>query len=168
MEITLNPFAKKNPRSIAVVNKLSVLISKNSLRCLYFRFVYPHIIYSVEVRGKSNPTKLRRLRRLLDKCLKILSNSRINSPFIKLNLLNFDQAYEYFSLIQIYKYYVPGIGSYFKEKICDNQTTHNYTTRFASNKNLVLPLVHSSKIYNSFFLNALKLWNDLPVLIKNE
>ena len=48
------------------------------------------------------------------------------------------------------------------------RTAQNYTTRFASNQILVHPLIHFSKVYNSFFLNGLKLWNDLPVLIKNE
>ena len=56
----------------------------------------------------------------------------------------------------------------FQRKFGSNQTAHNYSTIFASNRNLVHPLVHSSKMFKSFFSNAFKLCNDLPVLIKNE
>ena len=108
-------------RSVAVINKLATFIPKNSLRCLHFSLVYPHVIYSAEVCCKTNSTKLRRVRSLLGKCLKILNNSRTDNPYFKINPVIFDQVYEYFSLIRIYKYYVPGIGSYFKEKFCDNR-----------------------------------------------
>ena len=129
--------------------------------------MYPHVIYSVEVCGKSNPTKHKSFRSLLDKCLKNLSSSRIDNPYIKINLLKFDQVYEIF-LIRIYKFYVLGSGTYFKEIFCGNQTTHNYITGYASNHNFVHPLVQSSKMFISSFLNALKLWNDMPVLNKND
>ena len=68
----------------------------------------------------------------------------------------------------IYKYNVLGIGSYIKEKLCDHQTAHDYTTLFASNKILIHSLIHSFNMYNNFFSNFLKHWNDLLVLIENE
>ena len=155
---------QKVRNSIAAINKLSTFVPKNSLRCLCFSLVSSHVIYSVEVWGKTNPTKLRSLRRFLVKCLKTLSNSGLGYPYIKLNLLKLAQVYEWISSIWFYKKYVLGIGSYLKKKFCSTQTAHNCTARFVSDQKLVHPLVHSSKIFDSYFSNVLKLWNDLTVL----
>ena len=70
----IDSVCKKVRESIAVINKLSTSIHKKSLSCIYARIVYSHVIYSVEVWGKTNPTKLRRLRRRLYKCLKTKLN----------------------------------------------------------------------------------------------
>ena len=48
-----------------------------------------------------------------------------------------------------------------------NQVAHSYRTRFATNENINHPAVHSSKVFCSFFYNAMLLWNSLPVSAKH-
>ena len=58
------------------------------------------------------------------------------------------------------------LGPYFRDKFQIRVTEHQYNTRFSINQNLLHPAVHSSKIFNSFFYNAIRYWNTIPVTAK--
>ena len=68
-------------------------------------FIYPHIIYCVEVWGNSIKTKLGRLRYLQNKCLQLIGKeaSFVPSLFKTYNILPFDNVYKYFVLIRFFQ-----------------------------------------------------------------
>ena len=59
------------------------------------------------------------------------------------------------------------LGPYFKDKIEICSTENHYNTNFSLTQNLLQPNVHSSKVFNSFFYNAISLCNTIPVTVKN-
>ena len=101
------PFEKKNLNFNYCNQQTFTLIPENTLGCLYFSLVYPYAIYSIEVWGKSNLTKLGILRRLLDKYSKILSNLRFGNQYIKFCPLIFDKVCDHFYLIRFYTCFAP-------------------------------------------------------------
>ena len=157
----------KISRNIGFINKLSHFIPKNPLRCLYYSLIYPHLTYAIEAWGNSSKTKLSRLRRLLDRCLKILGKESNDSTYHGLKLFTLNEIYQFFTFIRIFKYYSSGLGNYFRYKFSMNQVAHSYRTRLATNENINHPAVHSSKVFCSFFYNAMLLWNSLPVSAKH-
>ena len=162
----INLVCNKISRSIGVIKKVSDYLPQTALRSLYYTLVYPHVIYAIEVWGSSSQTQLNRLRRLLDKCLKIICEATRNDNRVDIRFLNFDQIYKYFCLIRIFKYYTMNLGPYFKDKFEVSSTEHQYNTRFSLNRNLLHPNVRSSKVFNSFFYNSIRFWNTIPVSAK--
>ena len=157
----------KVSRNIGFMKKVSHIIPNKPLRCLYYSLVYPHLTYAIEAWGNSSKTKLSRLRRLLDRCLKILGSTRNNATYRDLKLFTLNEIYHFFTLIRIFKYYNFGLGRYFRHKFSMNQVRHNYHTRFSLNENINHPAIHSSKVFCSFFYNATLFWNRLPVSAKH-
>ena len=48
----------KVSKSIGIINKIRSLLDKNTLRNLYFTFIYPYLIYCIEIWGNTNDTHL--------------------------------------------------------------------------------------------------------------
>ena len=48
----------KISKSIGIINKTRNLLDKNTLRNLYFIFIYPYLIYCIEIWGNTNDTHL--------------------------------------------------------------------------------------------------------------
>ena len=67
--------------NIGLIKKLSHIILKKPLRCLYYSLIYPHLTYAIKAWGNSSKTKLFRLRRLLYRCLEILGSTRNDATY---------------------------------------------------------------------------------------
>ena len=61
---------------------------------LCYTIVHPHIIYGIEGWGNSCRTQLATLRRLMKKCLRILTYDVFNIENIESKFLNFDHLYK--------------------------------------------------------------------------
>ena len=48
----------KISKSIGIINKTRNLLDKNTLRNIYFTFIYPYLIYCIEIWGNTNDTHL--------------------------------------------------------------------------------------------------------------
>ena len=48
----------KISKSIGIINKTRNLLDKNTLRNLYYTFIYPYLIYCIEIWGNTNDTHL--------------------------------------------------------------------------------------------------------------
>ena len=81
----------KPRRSVGNIKKF-VFIPKSALRSLLYSLVYPHVIHSIETRGSTNHTQLGRLKRLLDKCLNILSNAQPDNSYSQLKIMKFNNT----------------------------------------------------------------------------
>ena len=52
-----------------------------------------------------------------------------------------------FCLIRDFKFYVLGIGNYFKETNSGVETKHNHNTSIVEKRNLIDPIVRASEIF---------------------
>ena len=82
------------------------------------------------------------------------------------NIFNYDRAYQYFSLIKMYKILNTDNHLYFKNKIRSFQHGHNFQTRLSNTNFLTIPRMNFSKCQRSFLNSALHDYNKLPLQIK--
>lgn len=152
-----------------LLKRLSYSIPKKVLRNLYSAIIYPYITRDIETWGDSSSTDLRRLRTLMDKCMKILSgtNNINDNSYKSLKLLKFDDVFSYFCLVRFYKYYRLEYSEYFEERANSLVIQHTYRTRSATNQILNQPRMRLSKTSHSFFKNAIQKWNSLPADLRN-
>ena len=76
-----------------MVKKVSDYLPQNSLRSSYYTIVYPYVISAIEVCGSSRQTQLKKLRRSLGKCLRIICKATRNDTPVEMKTLSFVQLY---------------------------------------------------------------------------
>ena len=131
----------KTSRSSSVLSKLAYYVPQPILRKLYRTMIYPHLNYGIEIWGNSCKTGIKRLQRIRNKCIKIISsiNTCEFSDYASLILMSFKYVHEYFSLIRFFNYYKLNESQNFKTKIENYQTNHSYSTRHSIALNLNCP-----------------------------
>ena len=98
----------KISKSIGIINKIRKFLDKNTLRNLYFTFIYPYLIYCIEIWGNTHNTYLLPLIKLQKKCVRIITFSHYleyTEPLFKqLDILNFTQRISFimFKIFPIY------------------------------------------------------------------
>ena len=74
---------------------------------LYFAFVYPHLLYGIEIYGNTRKSYISKLEILNNKILRILQNKSIRTPVIELyksyNTLSLSQLHDYQILLFVHK-----------------------------------------------------------------
>ena len=80
----------KISKSIGIIKKIRNLLDRNTLRNLYFTFIYPYLIYCLEILGNTNDTHLNPIVKI--KSIRTISFAHYldgTSPLFKrLNILN--------------------------------------------------------------------------------
>ena len=97
----------KTSKSSSVLSKLAYYGPQTILRKLYQTMIYPHLNYGIEIWGNSCKTGIKRLQRIQNKYIKIISSTNTCEPSdnASLKLMHFKHVHEYFSLIRFFKYY---------------------------------------------------------------
>ena len=82
----------KISKSIGIIHKTRTFLDINTLSNLYFTFIYPYLIYCIEIRGNSNYSHLNPIIKIQKKGIRAISfahNLDPTSPlFRRLNFLN--------------------------------------------------------------------------------
>jgi len=154
----------------SIFYKIRDQVNTDVLRMIYFAFVHPHILYSIEIYGNTYQTYLSKLLILNNKLLRILQNQSIRTPVGNLyrtfNTLPIPLMHEYRILNFVHTFInnrdkLPDIFvSYFVE----NRYIHYYDTR--KKCDLHLTNVQSSIGKKSISNKGCSLWNKLPNEIK--
>ena len=110
-------------------------------------------MHGIKVWGSSCRTQLASLRRLTDKCLKILSYDVFNIENNESRFLNSDHLYNYFCLIRVFKCIQCGTNDHFSDRFSELVSTHTFQTWFSVNKKLNYPRIVCSQYYKSFVYN---------------
>ena len=63
----------KISKSIGIINKTRTFLDKNTLRNLYFTFIYPYLIYCIEIWGNTNDTHLNPIIKIQKKGIRAIS-----------------------------------------------------------------------------------------------
>ena len=70
----------KTSRSSSVVSKLACYVPQPILRKLYQTMISPHLNYGIEIWGNCCTTGIKRLQRIQNKCIKIISSTNTCEP----------------------------------------------------------------------------------------
>ena len=147
--------------------KIKPYLDKVTLRNLYFTFVYPYLIYCVEVWGNACDTHLDPIIKIQKKCVRVITFSHYLEPtdslFKDLKILVFKKLVFQRILLMMFKHHIgivpKPISSLFKQK----SEIHNYNTRHCSSLH---PAIDKSEAtYRTFTYHAILIWNYLSKLI---
>ena len=123
----------KIAKGIGIISKARRLLKNETLRILYYCFVYPYLNYCVEVWGDTFKTYLQTLVKLQRRVLRIISQSKWNESV--------DHLYKFYNIMQLKKIHFYKVAllmfrvktlsapSVFRAIFIENKDVHNYDTR---------------------------------------
>ena len=160
----------KVSRAVGLIRKMKVIVPSDVLRNLHYCFVYSKFTYALPAFAHSYQNSVGRLSKNIDKSLKILTNQQtINLEVCSSHkLFNFELATKYFSCIKMYQIMKMHWHKYFYDKINSFQVIHAHETRSSDSEQLNAPLLRSSKCQRSFLFRSIKIWNEIPLFIRNS
>ena len=140
------------------------------LKNLYYAFVYPHVLYGIELYANTHASYLSKLNSLNNKILRILQNKSRKCGTIclynKYNVLPICKLHQFQLLCLVHKsvYHSSRLPVVFNNYFTANYSIHDYNTRFKNN--LYVSCVQSESGKKAVKFKASQLWNKLPVCVK--
>ena len=153
----------KVSRGIGIIVKARKLLPLNTLKTLYYSFIYPYFTYCNHVWGSACDTHLKPLVKLQKRCVRIITKSKYKAPtdplFVKLGLLKFHGINKYVISKFMYKWYHEKLPSLFQKMFTPVSDIHNHVTRQYSH--LYCPKLNTSLGKRNFSYQAPHLWNEI-------
>ena len=120
-------------KSVGILCKVQHYLDQQTLHNLYYTFVYPYLIYGVEIWGNACNVYLDPLIKLQKKCLRIITFSNYlehtESLFQKLEILNFKKLVNHRIAILMFKNSKKIVPIDIHMVFTRNDQYHNYNTR---------------------------------------
>ena len=156
-------------RNVGVIRRCSYLLPYNVLRSLHYSFVISHMSYAITAYGYAQSNATRKISNLVDKSIRLISGvERLTFDTHRdQEILSFSQTVEYFTAIKMYQIIKQDHHPYLMNRIEGNQIRHNISTRFSRTEMLTLPFMRFTKCQRSFIYTGIKVWNKLPIEIRN-
>ena len=123
----------KVSRGLGILCKARKKLNRDTVKTLYYSFIFPYLLYCCEVWGKTFDIYLRPLEILQKRAIRIIAGVDRRSStacyFQSLNILPLGQLYMYTVSLFMYKYYHGLLPNSFKSFFAKNSDTHSYLTR---------------------------------------
>ena len=155
----------KVSKGIGIIYKARRYLNRRSLLNLYHSFVYPYLIYSVEVWGNAAQCHINQLLLVQKRIIIIISYSEYKAPstplFRSLDILPIDKLVHNRIGIMMYKYVNDLLPLVMSELYTYNRDIHHHNTR---QSNLFHLHKGNTNIYtNSFKYRSSQIWNFLQL-----
>jgi Reverse transcriptase (RNA-dependent DNA polymerase) len=157
---------KKLIKFTSIFYKLKDILPVACLSKLYYAFIYPHILYGIEVYANASKSVLDKLCKLNNKLLRILLRKKLATPvidlYVAMNILPIPILHEMQLLVFIHKctfhkYILPEI---FINYFVQNNVIHDHNTRRKFGLHVIS--VKSTFGQRCSLYRGSKLWNSLP------
>ena len=149
------------------------LLSKHSLKIVYYAHVYSHLSYCISIWGSMTSVKqITKLKIQQDKCMRLIdSRLATDQVYVKYRILQLDHLIDLelckmgFKL-QLNELPVNLLDTFKSDSKGDSlEKTHRYNTRQKNEPNL--PSTSSKKYHQSFLFQGIKRYSTLPSKIKS-
>ena len=152
----------KVSKGIGIMYRARNYLTKNSLKSLYFSYIYPYLIYCVEIWGISPQTHLKSLRLLQKKIVRIMTFSTYCAHtgliFKDLNILKINQLVIHRIGIMMYKFSKGLLPTILNSLYQENNEVHTYNTR----AKIMFHICFGTQSFSSV---RVKIWNVLILSI---
>jgi len=155
---------------VGIFYKIRSRLPVSILRNIYFAFVYPHILYGIEIYANTNSIHFFKMITLNNKLLRILQNKSYKFP-VKDLYHNFDtsaipELYIHQLLILVHKllHHKHLLPTAFANYFTINSAVHLHNTRLR--ENLYLDSVSTNYGKRTVRYKASKIYNELPLSLK--
>ena len=155
--------SRKIAKSIGTVYRAQHYLNLDSLKNLYYSFIYSHISYGTLIWGSNYKSKLLPIHLLQKRAPRAITFTNCRTPsrplFQRLDILNIFEIVKLQLSELAYKHNTNQLPEVFYYCFRDVSTIHNYEARSKTNKNLFLP--HVNLNYGQFGVKyaAVKTWN---------
>jgi hypothetical protein len=124
----VNHIKKKISKGIGILCRARKVLQMKTLLTLYYSFIYPHIVYCIEVWGSTYDTYLTPLFKLQKKSLRIIVSASYRQEtkpiFEKLKILNITKLYQYCVILFMFKFTSKSLPDMFDDFFHFNSNTH--------------------------------------------
>ena len=154
---------RKIAKGIGILFKARKVLPMTTVHNLYYTFVYPHLVYCIEIWGSASDCYLSQLFKLQKRVVRLLTSSgyRDHSAdlFKKTKVLSIYQIYKCFLLQFMFKFHRGMLPiSLYNSMFELNTDVHNYNTR--QRGNLHIPRFKHTALQKSIRYQGVKLWNE--------
>ena len=153
----------KISRGLGIVLKARRILPLNTLKTLYFSFIYPYFSYCNHVWGSACATHLQPLVLLQKRCVRIITRSKFRDHtdplFQTLGLLKLHDINKYVMSKFMYKWYHDELPAIFKNKFTPVTDIHEHGTRQSTH--LYCSIIKSSHSHRKFTYQGANIWNQI-------
>ena len=154
---------KKISRGIGIITRVRPFVNKKCLSNLYHAFIYPYLLYCLEVWGNALDSHIKPLCVLQNKAIRIINFSHYKASsdpiYITLDILPLQKLVTHRIALMMYKYSHGMLPQMIQDLYVTNNAVHHYSTR--QSNLLHVPLgVHT----NIFLYKSILIWNKLSNL----
>ena len=151
----------KISKSSGILYKARNYINKKTLKQLYYSFVYPYLIYDIEIWGNASNVDLYPIIKLQKRCIRIITFSHYlesTSPLFRtLEILNLKQIIIHQITQMMYKNVLNMLPEFISMMFKKNNEIHNYITRRGNS--LHTSMGKHEHIYKCSSFHAISIWN---------
>ena len=166
----INEICNKLKRFFHIFYNIRHLLSKNNIKTIYYAIIYSRIKYGISVYGQASNTRVKRVQKLQNQLLKVLSGKKFRHPTDELHaefeLLTVKDITEQEILTFVHNFFSnnlpPVFDGYFETLV----SRHNRNTRNGSNL-LKIPSHPTNIAESSIKIKGAKLWNNLDKNLKS-
>lgn len=163
---------KKTASKVNFLCRISRNFTLDTKKIIYNSIVLPHFNYCSTIYINCSKEQIAVLQKIQNKAMRIILNCDRDTPrtfmLDALNMMSIAQRIKYNVLIFIFKIVRGMMPNYLKEKLIYTRNIHNVNTRQNTENVLRLPNYRLETTRMNLFYNGIKLFNDLPVEIRNK
>jgi len=160
---------KKVATKINFLGRLSRILSKSTKKLIYNCIIAPHFDYCASILWNASNENVKKMQLLQNKGMRTILNCKydthIEDMLNKIEWLNVKQKLALDVLVLIKKINNKEVPNYLCEEVKFASDIHNYGTRTATD--FYIPAIKSAFGKKSLFQDGLRLYNSLPLDIKN-
>ena len=133
-------------------------MDRKTLSHLYNSFVFPYLIYGIEVSGNTNAVHLDQIIKIQKKTITFSHYLAHTEPiFDTLNILNFNNLVVHRISLMMFKYSKDLVPLPIVELFTRNYEFHNHFTR--QSQSLHTAVGRNEAIYKTFTFHGIRIWN---------
>ena len=166
----LESIESKIARATGILYKCKPYLSSKILRMLYYSLIYPHIKYGIVTWGSTYKTYLNRLEVIQNKAIYAINKTKsfkqkLAPLYQKLEILPIRQLH----CVETAKFMYKLSSSSLPQPLLDQFSMVNLRSSYPTRNqfNYSLTCFSSTKLQLSFIYNAIKIWNSIPIPIRN-
>ena len=157
----------KVSKSIGMLNCARRNLNQNTLRKLYFAFVYPYFNYCIDVWGCCGRQQFQSLFILQKRAIRIISGvsrrAHTEPLFISLDILPLESVYILATSLFMYKHYYRFLPAVVDDFFQSNSAIHSVNTR--RRNHLHVPITRSKSGTLSIRFRGVHIWNQILLLL---
>nr|CAI5833762.1 unnamed protein product [Callosobruchus analis] len=161
---------KKLGKKIGYFRRIAPKLSTWCKRVVYNTIIYPHFTYCSSLLIACSAEDKHKLQLLLNKCMRILLGCSKYTPIRdmlnNLKFLNIEQIIQEANLVLLFKIINKKAPNYFEKFMYKRMDVTDYNIR--TKDHYCIDRYRSKSMEKSLFIEGLKLYNKLPLIVKNS